>query len=165
LLIFYLLFISILKEITLEESFEAAADQGINFSGSRSDLLQQQPQLQHQVSQNENAAAANSATTGGDDSSVNQVFKNSPKLATLAESATNLGTFVSKTVYALNDEGATTSGGADQRIASKTKKYPNINFSTLYHSLINIIEIIPNIQPSQIGLYFFVLFRSIKLVI
>jgi hypothetical protein len=67
-------------------------------------------------------------------------------LANLAESATSLGTIVSKTVYSLNDD------LNDLRsYSSKAKKYPHLNFATLYHSLLNIIEIIPNIQTSQIG--------------
>ncbi|CAF0899614.1 unnamed protein product [Brachionus calyciflorus] len=33
----------------------------------------------------------------------------------------------------------------------RIKKFPNLNYSTLYHSLLNIIEIIPSIQQSQIA--------------
>lgn len=37
--------------------------------------------------------------------------------------------------------------------SNRIKKFPNLNYSTLYHSLLNMIEIIPNIQQnrSEIG--------------
>ena len=34
---------------------------------------------------------------------------------------------------------------------NRVKKFPILNYSTLYHSLLNITEIIPTIQISQIG--------------
>lgn len=35
--------------------------------------------------------------------------------------------------------------------ANRIKKFPNLNYSTLYHSLINIIEIIPTLQINQVA--------------
>ena len=62
----------------------------------------------------------------------------------MVESASNLGAIISKTVFSLSTD------VNDQRTySSKAKKYPNLNFVTLYHSLLNIIEIIPSIQPNQ----------------
>ena len=36
-------------------------------------------------------------------------------------------------------------------VLNRIKKFPNLNYSTLYHSLLNFIEIIPTIQQSQIA--------------
>lgn len=36
--------------------------------------------------------------------------------------------------------------------AHRIRKFPNLNYSTLYHSLLNLIEIVPNIQTSQIAI-------------
>lgn len=39
---------------------------------------------------------------------------------------------------------------SDQNLSSnRIKKFPNLNYSTLYHSLLNFIEIIPNIQQNR----------------
>ena len=40
----------------------------------------------------------------------------------------------------------------DEKILSHTnriKKFPNLNYSSLYHTLLNIIEIVPTMQTSQ----------------
>ena len=94
----------------------------------------------------ENNQASASNTKSGSDNGL----KTGLNLANLAESATSLGAIVSKTVYSLNED------KNDMRTYSgKAKKYPQLNFVTLYHSLMNIIEIIPNIQTSQIGRFFY----------
>jgi hypothetical protein len=142
---------SILKEVSLEENFpgEQPNEQGAG-------------KTDQQVARNTSSATlvsqANGTGTTGvleeqPGSSLNGAGKSSPKLATLAESATSLGTIVSKTVYALNEEAANSATTAQEQstYSNKAKKYPNLNFSTLYHSLLNIIEILPSIQSSQIS--------------
>ena len=36
--------------------------------------------------------------------------------------------------------------------AVRVRKFPNLNYSTLYHSLLNLIEVVPSIQTGQIGI-------------
>jgi len=38
-----------------------------------------------------------------------------------------------------------------ESLNNRFKKYPNLSYASLYHSLINIIEIIPTLQANQIG--------------
>lgn len=35
---------------------------------------------------------------------------------------------------------------------NRIRKFPNLNYSTLYHSLLNLIEVVPNIQTNQISI-------------
>jgi hypothetical protein len=39
----------------------------------------------------------------------------------------------------------------NESLNNRFKKYPNLSYATLYHSLINLIEIIPILQANQIG--------------
>lgn len=38
-----------------------------------------------------------------------------------------------------------------ESLNNRFKKYPNLSYATLYHSLINLIEIVPTLQANQIG--------------
>lgn len=119
-----------MTEITQEENFDAALEND-RPNASATKLA---------------ASAGEKTEEGGGGGDATKTQQQPHDLSNLAQSATSLGTIVSKTVYSLNDD------VNDQRTySSKAKKYPNLNFVTLYHSLLNIIEIIPNIQPSQIG--------------
>jgi hypothetical protein len=73
----------------------------------------------------------------------------------LVESTNTLGTIVNQTVSHLAKTTTTTALGDDDKLiytaTNRTRKFPNLNYSTLYHSLINIIEIIPTIQTGQIS--------------
>jgi hypothetical protein len=43
--------------------------------------------------------------------------------------------------------------------SNRLKKFPNLNYSSLYHSLLNIIEIIPSIQTNQAGKFIINIFK------
>ena len=72
-----------------------------------------------------------------------------------------LNTAITKTAETTSAEHDALSVGAHNQNASvkqdaeslnnRFKKYPNLSYATLYHSLINLIEIIPTLQANQIG--------------
>ena len=76
------------------------------------------------------------------------------RLLSLVESTNTLGSIVNQTVSHLAKSSPTVMTDEDKLVytaTNRTSKFPNLNYSTLYHSLINIIEIIPTIQTSQIS--------------
>jgi hypothetical protein len=90
--------------------------------------------------------------------------KSENNLLNLVESSFEFGMFlntaITKTAETTNVEHDTLSVAQNQNSSVKQdaeslnnrfKKYPNLSYATLYHSLINLIEIIPTLQANQIG--------------
>lgn len=128
--------LSILKETNLDES--ALADNTADPLALDSSCVSLVSKIQQQ---NDSAQE-----TGSNDT------KSGPNLLALAESSNSFGIIVNQPVSSLTKD-----SDEDKLYSNRIKKFPNLNYSTLYHSLLNIIEIIPMIQISQIGS-----FRNLK---
>ena len=107
---------------------------------------QQTDKTQTSHESDETATPATAATNGGDSSGSTSIMPENKSFSNLG----NLGTIASGTNVASMHAQHTN----DEKIyphSSRIKKFPNHNYSGLYHALLNIIEIIPSIQTGQLG--------------
>lgn len=151
------MFLSILKEITLDEN---ALNDVIEAHEASRQLYQSQASTSIHQTQ--------SLTTTSDILNDNDKSTN---ILGLSESSNTLGTIVTNPKFQIpqssskDNVASSTGAGISSSTGPATsndladpaknnnriKKFPNLGYSTLYHSLLNIIEIIPTIQTSQIA--------------
>ena len=121
-------FCSILKEVTLDESL-------LNESDSIT-----------------NASCASLMNSKGNPTLTGSCCDlNKSNLANLIESSNMLGAIVNQTVNTLSSSKDEIEQANKAEANNRLKKFPNLAYTTLYHALVNIIEIIPTIQINQIG--------------
>lgn len=129
-----------LKDVALDEN-------SLNDTAEPQASTQQQQQTDKLHASHESDETA-ATTTNGDSSSQGQgpYIPENKSFSNLG----NLGTIASGTSVASMH----TQHSTDEKIyphSSRIKKFPNHNYSGLYHALLNIIEIIPSIQTGQLG--------------
>jgi hypothetical protein len=127
-ILIYALAFSILKEVTLDETL-------LNESDSIT-----------------NASCASLMNSKGNTALTDSCCDlNKSNLANLIESSNILGAIVNQTVNTLSSSKEEIEQANKSDANNRLKKFPNLAYSTLYHALVNIIEIIPTIQINQIG--------------
>lgn len=97
-------------------------------------------------------AAAESGEAGPNSESATALSGSGPNLA-MQQSQQSLQRNTGTTTMTTT---TTTTSLDDDKIlntsAVRMRKFPNLNYSTLYHSLLNLIDVVPNIQTGQIGI-------------
>ena len=150
---------SILKDIVQDEnSLDVEADN----KNSTNSLLTTTTPVNGGVSDGVSVSGGNAGVAGS--GGVDPLLRKSDNnLLNLVESSFEFGMFLNSAVTKIStqpseNEAAATSNNSSKSdahsINNRFKRYPTLSYATLYHALINLIEIVPSLQANQIGSFY-----------